>query len=370
MWGTLRPLTSQAGTHRASIPPMRLLLDVLRPAHAHLFAALGRELVARGHDVRFFVRDENGTFEVLRERGLADRALVTPDGGFPLGFLGHSTRLWRLLRDFRPDAVTALLCPRTGVTPWLRRAVRQDRACLFLLRDDERALLGHAAVELLAHEVCTPDTYDAIVHGRQVTYAGFHALAYLHPKRFTPDVEVVRRLGVDPSSRYFVLRVLAAKRSRDYFRPGLTISQRIMLSRLLARFGRVYVSSDGPLPPELEALRLPCSGQDMLHLLAGAKLLVGESATMASEAAVLGVPAVYIAPAGRGYTDDLERRYDLVRTFNGPRFVADWMSEVRELAADEELPARSAAGRERLLREKIDVTGFLADRFERKLGAG
>ena len=41
---------------------------------------------------------------------------------------------------------------------------------------------------------------------------------------------------------------------------------------------------------------------------------------MSSEAAVLGVPAVFIATTGRGYTDDEERRYGLVRHFTEAQY--------------------------------------------------
>jgi len=40
--------------------------------------------------------------------------------------------------------------------------------------------------------------------------------------------------------------------------------------------------------------------------MAYCRAFIGESATMASEAAVLGVPAVYAAETGRSYTDEQE----------------------------------------------------------------
>ena len=47
-------------------------------------------------------------------------------------------------------------------------------------------------------------------------------------------------------------------------------------------------------------------------MLAHCRAFVGESATMASECAVLGVPAIYAAQTGRGYTNEQESRYGLV----------------------------------------------------------
>jgi predicted glycosyltransferase len=87
---------------------------------------------------------------------------------------------------------------------------------------------------------------------------------------------------------------------------------------------------------------------------------------MASEAAVLGVPAIYISPLGRGYTDEEEERYQLVRNFTGPRFYEDWVSAAVAMAKDENEPARAAAARARMLSEKVDVTGWIAEFFERE----
>src|SRR5262249_20755089 len=87
------------------------------------------------------------------------------------------------------------------------------------------------------------------------------------------------------------------------------------------------------------------------------------SATMASEAAVLGVPAVYVSPVGRGYTDEQETRYGLVRNFTGDRFAHDWLPDIAALADDPDLPSRARGSRERLLAEKIDTTQWMIDFF-------
>ena len=52
---------------------------------------------------------------------------------------------------------------------------------------------------------------------------------------------------------------------------------------------------------------------------------------MASECAVLGVPAIYVSPLGRGYTDDEEQRYGLVHNFTGARFHEDFVAAAEKL---------------------------------------
>ena len=136
--------------------------------------------------------------------------------------------------------------------------------------------------------------------------------------------------------------------------------------RTLSDFGRVYISSESALPPELEQYKLKIPASDLHQVMAFARMLVGESATMASESAVLGVTAFYISPFGRGFTDDQERRYQLVYNFNGERFRADWLAVVRQLAGDPELVTRARAAQARMLTEKVDVTLWMVDFFERE----
>ena len=142
---------------------------------------------------------------------------------------------------------------------------------------------------------------------------------------------------------------------------GLTAKQKRHLVEVLQRRGRVLVSSEAPLAGDLAELAVRGPVDDIHHLIAHAQVVVGESATMSSEAAVLGVPAVFIATTGRGYTDDEERRYGLVRHFTDSEYdlavsvVEDVLSTPR---------AVWQAARQRLLDEKIDVTRWMVDYFE------
>ena len=64
---------------------------------------------------------------------------------------------------------------------------------------------------------------------------------------------------------------------------------------------------------------------------------------MASEAAVLGTPAVFVSTTGRGYTDEQERRYGLVHNFT-PEREDEALARVEELLARADLAADAAAG--------------------------
>jgi len=349
---------------------MRVLVDILHPAHVHVFGAVAKELASRGHEVRFTLREKEFARDLLEERGLAYETLSQQRHGAGLAqeFVARNSRLWRVIADFRPHFLAGIMGPSITAVGRLRRALVRDRARIAVFYDTEIARLTNSVVYPLADYVCTPDCYQGDIHGNHITYPGYHELAYLHPKRFTPDRSVVERSGIDPLSRYALVRFVAYKASHDIGTAGLTNPQKVRLVRALEEHGRVYVSSEAPLPPELEANRLRIPVSDVHHVIAHARLLAGESATMASEAAVLGVPAVYVSPLGRGYTDDEEARYGLVRNFTGRRFFDDWTKVAVELFSDDAAMPRAAAARARLLAEKTDVTAWIADFFEREYG--
>src|SRR5262249_42514576 len=136
------------------------------------------------------------------------------------------------------------------------------------------------------------------------------------------------------------------------------------LLRTLSARGRVLLSVEGGhIDPEFGSMVTTFPPEKVHHLLAFAQLYVGEGATMASEAAVLGTPAIYINTLTMGYVED-EQRYGLLHHLaSGPAAL----SKVRELLATPDLKPRYAARRTRLLADKINPTPWLVDLGNRML---
>jgi predicted glycosyltransferase len=347
---------------------MRLLVDILHPAHVHVFRNLAEELAARGHKVFFTLREKECARELLDQYYIPYEILSRQrtNSGLVGEFLQRTTKLWRVVEHFRPHFLTGVMGPSIAVVGRLRRLSGMDRVRTAIFYDTEMAKITNWFSYPLADYVCTPDCYQRKVFGNHIVYPGYHELAYLHPNRFTADPDVVHRAGVDPTQRYFIVRFVSYAASHDLRTSGLTRSCKIELVKLLTAYGRVLISSEGDLPSELEPYRLDIPASHIHHFLAFAALLVGESATMASECAVLGVPSFYISPIGRGYTDEQERRYGLVFNFTGERFHGDWLTKLREFLENPGAAALARQGRARLLADKVDTTQWMIDFFERE----
>ena len=336
---------------------MRILIDILHPAHVHFFRNFHAEMTDRGHQLRITARDKDRSVELLQAFGLPYQQISRQKSGAGLAveMAGRTARLMKIMRSFRPDVTTGIMGPSIA----LAGAVRRVPAVVFY--DTEFAVQTNRIVYPLAHSVCTPDSYQGKVPGRHSQYAGYHELAYLHPNRFQPDPAVLGDFGIRPGEPYSIVRFVSWQAVHDRKERGLSPKQKLHLIEVLERRGRVLISSESPLEGHLADLAVPGRVEQIHHLIAHARLVVGESATMSSEAAVLGVPAVFIATTGRGYTDDEERRYGLVRHFTEDQYDMA-LSAIEEILAEPAATWQKAF--QRLLEEKIDVTAWMIDYFE------
>lgn len=339
---------------------MRILLDLLHPAHVHVFRNLRDEMIERGHEVVVTARDKDLTLALLDRYGIEAEVLSTQGRG-RLGLarelVARSALLRRVARRERPDVLAGIMGP--SIAP-VGRLLRIPSVVFY---DTEFATATNRWVYPMATAVVTPDCYQGRVRGRHVTYPGYHELAYLHPDRFSPDPAVLEDLGVSPGDWYSVVRFVSWQASHDSREVALDVAQKRRLVDRLAARGPVFISSEGGLPEDLRHRALPTPSHRVHDVLAHASIVVGESATMASEAAVLGVPAVYIAKSGRGYITDQELTYRLVRHVQ-PTDDSAIVAAVDDLADTPR--SQLGARRARMLADKIDTTAWMVDFFEHR----
>jgi uncharacterized protein len=340
---------------------MRVLIDILHPAHVHFFRNFQAEMRARGHQVCVVARDKDRSVELLRAFDIPHQQISRQiaGGNLAVEMAKRTPRLMKVMRSFKPDVMTGIMGPSIALAGALLRVP------VAVFYDTEFAVQTNRFVYPLASSVCTPDCYQGRVRGRHLRYAGYHELAYLHPNRFQPDPAVLTGFGVSPDEPYSIVRFVSWQAVHDRRERGLTAKQKRHLVEVLQRHGRVLISSEEPLTSDFADLAVRGPVDQIHHLLAFARLVVGESATMSSEAAVLGVPAVFIETTGRGYTDDQERRYGLVRHFTDDQYDKA-LSAIDETLTDS--ADRWRAARQVLLKEKIDVTAWMIDYFETSFG--
>lgn len=340
----------------------RILIDIAHPAHAHFFHHPARMLIEHGHEVLFTSRDKECARSIIESTGLPHYPLTSPRRQ---GFIGMARELIErdrelaaLVRREKPDLLAAL-----GGT-FAAHAGRLTGTPSIVFYDTENARLQNLITYPFANLVVVPDCYKAWLPKHALRYAGYHELSYLHPRVFQPSRDISHANGLAENGDTFLVRVVSWEANHDIGETGWSRELLVRVVSRLSEKGSVLLSSEGELPPELAHHRYTGKPEALHHVMAFCRMLVGESATMASEAAVLGVPAIYAAQSGRGYTDDQEARYGLVRNIR-------ILEEKNLLDAIESLLSKPVEHwqeqKNRLLGDCIDVARFVADTIEKEL---
>jgi predicted glycosyltransferase len=336
---------------------MRALFDLLHPAHVRFFGYLIEGLRADGHEVMVVSRDKDETEELLDGFGIPHE---TPfprrrgPAGMALELVGRTWRILQLARRFRPHVLVAKSEVSLGVVGRILGIPH------VMFDDTEFAWLQIRLSQPFATVICTGMGYSRSFGRKQIRYNAPPQLAHTHPDHFRPDPDVPRRHGLEEP--FVVLRLKDWNAMHDIGVSGYRPEERARLVRSLSEHGRPIISSEGPLPESLADYGHAIPSLEILHLLAFARLYVGEGASMAAEAACLGTPAVFLSPRSRrGYLDAMEERFGHVATVHT---VPEAVARAQAFLSGA-LRERGAEARQRLVAECVDPVRFMRKVLER-----
>jgi len=329
---------------------MRVLVDVTHPAQVHFFKHVVHAFAAEGSAVLVTSRGKDVELALLDSLGIEHQRLSTLRrglAGLAVELVERNARMLAVARRFRPSVMVARMGISIGLPGLLLRVPR------VVFEDTEHARLQAALSLPFASRIVTGTGYEKDYGRRQVRFRGFPVMAYLAPQRFRPDPEVLRRHGLDPDAEpLLVLRTVAWTAAHDVGLRGTSADELRRVVERLSRFGRVVLSAEGGLPPDLAALANPVPVEHVHHLLALSRLFLGEGGTMAAEAAVLGTPAVYCNPLRTGYLNALATRYRLAALCDD---LAAGLEVAEAWLARPDLDAEWAARRAAMLEDSEDV---------------
>lgn len=320
------------------------------------------EMQGRGHQFLITARQKDVTEELLQLYGLPYTTLSAigrRKSALFTEFGVRTWRLWRIARKFKPDLFMGIM--GASIAP-LGKVMGIPS---FVFYDTENAKLTNGVVYKTCTKFITPHCYRISMGKKHETYRGFHELAYLHPSRFQPDESVLAPLALKPGEPFSLLRFVSWGASHDFGHKGITFENKCAAVNAFKSFGKVFISSENPLEPELEPYRLNLPPHQLHHVLAYATLLYGESATLASEGAMLGTTGIYIDDVGRGYTSNLEEEFGLV--FNYTEALSDQSASIEkglEILKNPASKAEAKARSQNLIESTVDVTQHMMDLAE------
>ncbi len=337
---------------------MRILVDLTHPAHVHFFKQAIWKWKDRGHQVFITSREKDITIELLNSYGI-EYICISKYGSGLLGLfkelIVRDYKLYKLARKFRLDILVAI----GGVSvAHVGRLIGKPSIVFY---DSEFAKLSNRITFPFTDVICTPSCYKEHIGNKQVRYNGYHELAYLHPNWFTPNPNILTEVGLTENDRFFVLRFVSWGAAHDIGQRGFSQEGMEKLITELQKYGRVIITSEAELPQKLKKHYFSLSPDKMHDLLYYATMYIGEGVTMASEAAVLGTPSIFVSSLDCGYIGELRDKYNLIYSFSDEN---EAINKIIELIRKDDLKNEWRKRREIMLKDKIDVTRWMIDFVE------
>lgn len=336
---------------------MNILFDINHPAHVHLLRNAYLLLTANGHQVMVAVKEIPSAMKLLDLYGIPYVNIGKKDDALMkkgLDQLVYDHRLLKLVREHHIEL-------GVGSSINIAHVSKLCKMKSIILDDDDDEVeplfvkFGHPFADAILSPVNTPRRSKKTIYVN-----AYHELAYLHPNRFVPDPSVLTDASVKEGEPYFILRFNAFKAHHDVGVVGLTIENKRRLVDYLKTKGKVFITTERNIDDEFKPYQLAVSPEKAHSLMYYATMLVGDSQTMTSEAAVLGTPAIRCNTfVGRiHYLEEEEHKYNLTYGFR-PEQSEAMFAKIEELLSMSNLKEEWQHRRQKMLSEKIDYSQFL-----------
>ncbi|AKB69086.1 DUF354 domain-containing protein [Methanosarcina mazei] len=335
------------------------MLDIGHPKDVNLFKNVILRLQEKGHEIQIFARAKENTRKMLAEYGFDYKLSrhYRSMSGKAFGILVNDILLYKHARKFRPDIFVS---PGSPYSAHVSRLIGKPHIAF---SDTEIAGIVTKLTLPFTDKIYTSTSFYLDLGPKHEKFDGYCELAYLHPKYFTPKKEAIRKYHL--KENYIILRLSALASNHDLHATGFGFKTEEELKKYLheiGKYGQIILFSETSHWQTITDYQIEIDSRDLHDLLYYSKLYIGEGASMASEAAILGVPSIYVSNTQRGYLNELEQKYGLVYNII-ERDIA--LKKAIDILGNEKIRDEWSFRRETMLREKIDVVCFIVDTIEK-----
>ena len=184
----------------------------------------------------------------------------------------------------------------------------------FIFPDSEVVTLTNKLVAPLATCVITPEPFSLDYGVKHKRIKGLFEDCYLSPSVLSIDNTCATRNGL--KKPYAILRFVGWSANHDVNNKGFSLEEKTKLVDSISKYMTVYISSEKDLSLTLAQYKLLIPAAQIHDVLANADLYIGDSQTMATEAALLGTPAIrsnsFVGPNDMSNFKMLEKKYGLL----------------------------------------------------------
>lgn len=330
---------------------LKILIDIGHPGHVHLFRPFAQSMQEKGNIVFFTCRQKEFETELLVAAGFKYKS-------FGKHYKTKVGKIWGLIKF---DIKMILTCIKFKPDILLSHGSIYAAHASFLVRKPHISMEDTGNMEQVnlykpfTKVILTADVFHKNLGDKQIKYAGYHELAYLHPKIFNPERDFFDKLGIEKIEKSVLFRFISWDASHDIGQGGFSLEEKIKIVTELAKKYKVFISSESKLPKEIEKFHLKTPPEKIHTVMSSVSLFIGEGATMASECAMLGTPAIYVNSMDAGTIDDQEK-FNLLFHFKNSKHV---LEKAHEILQNDNSKEEWIEYRNIMLKQKIDVTSFM-----------
>ena len=332
---------------------MKIFIDIGHPAHVHYFRNFIKIMQIKKHEFFITARNKDITYALLdhykidySSRGEGKKCLI---GKFIYIFKADSL-LFRYAKKLKPDLFISFASPYAAHVAWLMRKPH------IVFDDTEHATLTHKLYRTFSTLIITPEAFSKQMGRKHNRFNSVIELCYLHPKYFKPDINLPQTLleGKD-KNKIALIRLVSWDANHDIGQSGLTRKDLDEIITMLCPKYNIYISSEKVIPEKYMKYQLKIPPYRMHDLIACSDIFITEGGTMASEAAVLGTPVIYVNTLSMGYID-LLKQYNLIISPSKRESPAVCIEKIlSDLNVKKEWQKR----RQKFLKNVIDPTEFM-----------
>lgn len=264
----------------------KIIVEINHPKHFYQFKPL-INVLCKNNKVQIISRDKDVVIDLLNESrleykkfGLHSNRLIYKILITPLILIDYI----KIIVKFKPDIVIS----RSSHYSIILGKVFNFKIVVF--PDAEIVPIINKFVGPNADLVITPSQFNLRYGDHHKVIDGFFEETYLAPNIIKKNMFPIESLNLDKNEVFFVVRFIKWGANHDYGQHGFNENEKDEILTILQTFGKVIVSIEGKAPYMINSAELIHPSQ--LHiLLHNASLYVGDSQSMATEAALLGTPS-------------------------------------------------------------------------------
>lgn len=337
---------------------MRILIGMWHPAHVHTFRNLISLLIDKGHNIKIVATKKDNTPQLLELYHFNCDIIGqnhSNNFGKILDLVTLELGLLQISLKFKPD----IFVGRGSLA--MAHVSKLLRIPYIAFIDSEPAWIIAPFQMPFISAILTPYGYRRKIDPKKhIRVHSFKELAYLHPDQFVPDPSVLKELGLDIEDKFSLVRFVGWAAYHDLGEWGFSIDDKLELIDNLSNYGNVYISSEKELPPDLRKYELKIRKDRIHSILYYARIFIGDSQTMTTEAALLGTPAIrcnsFVGVGDMSNFIELEEKYGLIYNYRDADLA---INKAVELLQRPEVKEEWISKRDLLLKDKINLTEFM-----------